>query len=141
MDDVVALSTARSDFNMLVLTIFAGSALLLAAIGIYGLIAYSVQQRSQEIGVRMALGAEARSVQNMIVRQGMRIALVGVGIGLVSAFGLTRIIASFLFGVTTRDPLVFVAVPLLLSSVALFGVWLPARRASQVDPAVALRTE
>jgi ABC-type antimicrobial peptide transport system permease subunit len=89
----------------------------------------------------MALGAEARSVQNMIVRQGMRIALVGVGIGLVSAFGLTRIIASFLFGVTTRDPLVFVAVPLLLSSVALFGVWLPARRASQVDPAVALRTE
>jgi ABC-type antimicrobial peptide transport system permease subunit len=126
---------------MLVLTIFAGSALLLAAIGIYGLIAYSVQQRSQEIGVRMALGAEARSVQNMIVRQGMRIALVGVGIGLVSAFGLTRIIASFLFGVTTRDPLVLVAVPLLLSSVALFGVWLPARRASQVDPAVALRTE
>jgi predicted permease len=141
MEDVVARSTARSDFNMLVLTIFAGSALMLAAIGIYGLIAYSVQQRTQEIGVRMALGAEARSVQHMIVGQGMRIALVGVVVGLVSAFGLTRIIASFLFGVTTRDPLVFVAVPLLLSGVALVGVWLPARRASQVDPAVALRTE
>jgi ABC-type antimicrobial peptide transport system permease subunit len=141
MEDVVARSTARSDFNMLVLTIFAGSALMLAAIGIYGLIAYSVQQRTQEIGVRLALGAEARSVQSMIVGQGMRIALVGVVIGLVSAFGLTRIIASFLFGVTTRDPLVFVAVPLLLSGVALVGVWLPARRASQVDPAVALRTE
>jgi ABC-type antimicrobial peptide transport system permease subunit len=141
MNDVVARSTARSDFNMLVLTIFAGAALMLAAIGIYGLMAYSVQQRTQEIGIRMALGAEAQSVQNMIIRQGMGIALVGVGIGLVSAFGLTRIIASFLFGVTTRDPVVLVTVPLLLIAVALMGVWLPARRASQVDPVVALRTE
>jgi predicted permease len=122
-------------------SIFGGVALLLAAIGIYGVLSYSVAQRTQEIGVRMALGAEAQSVQHMIVGQGMRIALLGVGLGLVSAFGLTRIIASFLFGVTTRDPLVFVAVPLLLSGVALVGVWLPARRASQIDPAEALRAE
>jgi predicted permease len=141
MTDVVARSTARSDFNMLVLTIFAGSALMLAAIGIYGLMAYSVQQRTREIGIRMSLGAEAPWVRNMIIRQGIGIALVGVGIGLLSAFGLTRLIASLLFGVTTHDPLVFMAVPLLLSAVALVGVWLPARRASQVDPAVALRTD
>jgi predicted permease len=141
MNEVVARSTARSDFNMLVLTIFAGSALMLAAIGIYGLMAYSVQQRTREIGIRMSLGAEAPWVRNMIIRQGIGIALVGVGIGLLSAFGLTRLIASLLFGVTTHDPLVFMAVPLLLSAVALVGVWLPARRASQVDPAVALRTD
>jgi predicted permease len=141
MNDVVARSTARSDFNMLVLTIFAGSALILAAIGIYGLMAYSVQQRTREIGIRMSLGAEAPWVRNMIIRQGIGVALVGVGIGLLSAFGLTRLIASLLFGVTTHDPLVFTTVPLLLSAVALMGVWLPARRASQVDPAVTLRTE
>jgi ABC-type antimicrobial peptide transport system permease subunit len=126
---------------MLVLTIFAGSALMLATIGIYGLMAYSVQQRTREIGIRMSLGAEVQWVRNMIIRQGIGIALVGVGIGLLSAFGLTRLIASLLFGVTTHDPLVFMTVPLLLSVVALVGVWLPARRASQVDPAVALRTD
>src|SRR5262245_25195659 len=141
MDDIVTRSTARSDFNMLLLTIFAGSALLLAAIGIYGLMAYSVQQRTREIGIRVALGADSQHVRNMVVRQGMSVALVGVAIGLASAFGLTRIIASFLFGVTARDPAVFVAVPLLLSVVALIGVWLPARRAARVDPAVTLRAE
>jgi len=141
MDDIVARSTARSDFNMLVLTIFAGSALLLAAIGIYGLMAYSVQQRTHEIGIRVALGADSQNVRNMVVRQGMGVALLGVALGLASAFGLTRIIASFLFGVTARDPAVFVAVPLLLSAIALIGVWLPARRAARVDPAIALRAE
>jgi putative ABC transport system permease protein len=141
MDDIVVQSTARSDFNMLLLTIFAGSALLLAAIGIYGLMAYSVQQRTQEIGIRVALGADSQNVRNMIVRQGMSVALLGVAIGLASAFGLTRIIASFLFGVRARDPAVFVAVPLLLSAVALIGVWFPARRAARVDPAIALRAE
>ena len=141
MDDIVLQSTARSDFNMLLLTIFAGSALLLAAIGIYGLMAYSVQQRTQEIGIRVALGADSHNVRNMIVRQGMSVALLGVAIGLASAFGLTRIIASFLFGVTAQDPAVFVAVPLLLSAVALIGVWFPARRAARVDPAIALRAE
>lgn len=141
MEEIVVQSTARSDFNTFLLSTFAGSALLLAAIGIYGLMAYSVQQRTQEIGVRLALGADSDTVRNMIIRQGMGFALVGVAVGLASAFGLTRVIASSLFGVTARDPLVFVTVPLLLSAVALLGVWLPARRAARVDPLVALRYE
>ena len=141
MDEVVVRSTARSDFNMILLTTFALAALLLAAIGIYGLMAYSIQQRTQEIGIRMALGAGAGAVRNMVVRQGMSVALAGVAIGVASTYGLTRVIASFLFGVTARDPLVFVGVPLLLSGVALVGVWLPARRAAKVDPVVALRVE
>jgi len=101
--------------------------------------AYSVQQRTQEIGIRVALGAGSHTVRNMIIRQGMSIALLGVAIGVASAYGLTRVIASFLFGVTARDPVVFVSVPLVLSGVALLGVWLPARRAARVDPVVALR--
>jgi putative ABC transport system permease protein len=141
MDEIVVRSTARADFNMILLTTFAISALLLAAIGIYGLMAYSVQQRTQEIGIRIALGAASKTVRNMVVRQGMGVALLGVAIGLAAAYGLTRVIATFLFGVTARDPLVFVSVPLLLSGVALLGVWLPARRAARVDPVVALRTE
>jgi predicted permease len=141
MDEILVQSTARSDFNMLLLTILAGSALLLAAIGIYGLMAYSVQQRTQEIGIRLALGADSPRVRNMVIGQGMRLALVGVAIGVASAFGLTRILASFLFGVTARDPTVFVSVPLILSVIALVAVWLPARRAARVDPAVALRYE
>ncbi|HEY7447514.1 MAG TPA: FtsX-like permease family protein, partial [Vicinamibacterales bacterium] len=114
---------------------------LLAAIGIYGLMAYSVQQRTQEIGVRLALGADSQIVRNMIIRQGMSLALAGVALGLASALGLTRVIASSLFGVTARDPLVFITVPLLLTAVALLGVWFPARRAARVDPLVALRYE
>ena len=141
MDEILVQSTARSDFNMLLLTVFAGSALLLAAIGIYGLMAYSVQQRTQEIGIRLALGADSHRVRNMVIGQGMRLALVGVAIGVASAFGLTRILASFLFGVTARDPTVFVSVPLILTVIALVAVWLPARRAARVDPAVALRYE
>ncbi|HEV3061615.1 MAG TPA: FtsX-like permease family protein, partial [Vicinamibacterales bacterium] len=141
MDEIVVRSTARSDFNMILLTTFAVSALLLAAIGIYGLMAYSVQQRTQEIGIRIALGAASDGVRNMVIRQGMGVALLGVAIGVVSAFALTRVIATFLFGVTARDPLVFVSVPALLSAVALLAVWIPARRATRVDPVVALRTE
>jgi putative ABC transport system permease protein len=141
MDEIIVQSTARSNFNMLLLTVFAGSALLLAVIGIYGLIAYSVQQRTQEIGIRLALGADGPRVRNMVIGQGMRLALVGVAIGVASAFGLTRILASFLFGVTARDPMVFISVPLILSVIALVAVWLPARRAARVDPAVALRYE
>jgi ABC-type antimicrobial peptide transport system permease subunit len=141
MEDVVVQSTARSDFSMLLLSIFAGAALLLAAIGVYGLSAYSVEQRTQEIGIRLGLGADPRRVRNMVVRQGMTVALIGVAIGIPLAFDLTRVIASFLFGVTSHDPAVFVTAPLLLSAVALVGVWLPARRAARVDPAVALRME
>ena len=141
MDDVVTQSTARSDFNMLLLTIFAASALILAAIGVYGLMAYSVHQRTKEMGVRLALGADASRVRNMVVRQGMTLVLIGVVIGIASAFGLARVLAAFLFGVTPRDPLVFVVAPLVLASVAWLGVWLPARRAGRVDPVLALRVE
>ena len=141
MDDVVSQSTARSDFNMLLLTIFAASALILAAIGVYGLMAYSVQQRTQEMGVRLALGAEHSRVRNMVIRQGMTLVFIGVIIGLASAFGLARIMATFLFGVTPRDPGVFIVVPLVLAGVAWLGVWLPARRAARVDPVRALRVE
>jgi ABC-type antimicrobial peptide transport system permease subunit len=141
MDDVVSQSTARSDFNMLLLTIFAGAALILAAIGVYGLMAYSVQQRTQEMGVRLALGADQSRVRNMVIRQGMTLVLIGVIIGLASAFGLARVMATFLFGVTPRDPVVFVVVPLVLAGVAWLGVWLPARRAARVDPLLALRVE
>ena len=126
---------------MWLMTVFGCAALLLAAIGIYGLMAYSVRQRTQEIGIRLALGAEMSQVKNMIVIQGMRMALVGVVIGLASAFALSRFIASFLFGVEAWDPLVFAAATAVLSAIALLAVWLPARRASRVDPTEALRYE
>ncbi len=141
MDEVVVQSTARADFNMQLLTIFGGSALLLAAIGIYGLMAYSVQQRTQELGIRMALGAKAEDVRNLVIVQGMRLAFIGVVLGTAAAFGLTRLIASLLYGVKAFDPAVFVSVPILLSLVALFAVWLPARRATRIDPLDALRYE
>jgi ABC-type antimicrobial peptide transport system permease subunit len=141
MDEIVVQSTAREDFNMLLLTIFGCSALLLAAIGIYALMAYSVQQRTQEIGIRMALGAESHDVRNLVVGQGMRLALIGVAIGIAGAFGLTRLIATLLYGVKTWDPATFATVPLILAAVALFAVWLPARRATRIDPVDALRYE
>ncbi len=141
MDEVVVRSTARADFNMQLLTMFGCSALLLAAIGVYGLMSYSVEQRTQEIGIRLALGAEARQVRNMVLLQGMSLAVVGVAIGTACAFALSRLIASLLFGVTARDPMVFVAVPAVLSVVALVAVWLPALRATRIDPIDALRYE
>jgi len=123
------------------MTVFGVAALLLAAIGIYGLMAYSVTQRTQEIGIRLALGAESGTVRNMVVGQGMLLAIIGVVVGVGAAFGLSRLIASLLFGVKASDPAVFVAVPLVLTLVALLAVWLPARRASRIDPIVALRYE
>jgi predicted permease len=141
MDEVVSLATGQQRFNMLVMTIFGCSALLLAAIGIYGLMAYTVEQRTQEIGIRLALGAEATQLRNMVVRQGMTLALAGVVIGLGAAWGASRLMESLLFGVKPRDPIAFVAVPLALTAVALLSVWLPAKRALRVDPAVALRHE
>jgi predicted permease len=141
MDEVVTLSTSRDRFNMLLLTIFGGVALALAAIGIYGLMAYSVQQRTQEIGIRMALGADRSTIRKLVVWHGMRLALVGVAVGIAAAFGLTRLIASFLFGVKSWDPLVFVTVPIILSCVALLAVWLPATRAAKLDPMQALRVD
>jgi len=141
MEDVVSRSISRERFNMLLMTTFGASALLLAAIGIYGLMAYSVEQRTQEIGIRLALGARAADVRRMVIVQGMRLALIGVAIGLAAAFGLARVIANLLYGVTARDPLVFIAMPLVLTAVALVGVWLPARNAVRVDPVTALRAE
>ena len=141
MDEIVALSLSRQRFNMWVMSVFGGCALLLAAIGIYGLMAYSVEQRTQEIGIRMALGAQGVQVKNMVVRQGLLLAAVGIVIGVGTALLLARYITSFLFGVTARDPMVFGGVPLILAIVAFAAVYIPARRASLVDPIVALRTE
>jgi len=141
MQQVVGESTARNDFYMTLLTIFAGVALLLAAIGVYGLMAYSVQQRTQEIGVRMALGASPQQVRRMVVIQGMQLALVGVVIGVASALGLTRLMSSLLYGVKPWDPITIALVAVLLSCVTLLATYLPARRASRVDPMVALRYE
>ena len=141
MDAIVSTSVSRQRFNMWVMSVFGGCALLLAAIGIYGLMAYSVEQRTQEIGIRMALGAQAAQVRRMVIGQGMALALTGIVIGLAGAFGLARFITTFLFGVTAKDPAVFTAVPLILAVVSLIAVWLPARRASNVDPLTALRYE
>jgi predicted permease len=141
MDAVMGLSTARQGFNMLLLTIFGAVALLLAAIGIYGLMAYSVAQRTQEIGIRMALGADRDTIRNLVVGQGMRLALAGIAAGIAAAFGLTRLLSTFLFGVKPWDPVVFISAPLILIAIALLAVWLPAARASKVDPMHALRAE
>ena len=141
MDEVAAQSTARTQLNTLLMTVFGCTALLLAAIGIYGLIAYSVQQRTQELGIRLTLGAEANNVRNTVIFQGMRLTLIGVVIGIAASLGLTRLIASLLFGVKPWDPMVFASVPVILGVIALFAVWLPARRATRIDPIAALRYE
>jgi putative ABC transport system permease protein len=140
MEQIVARSTAPQRFNVILMTIFGGCSLLLAAIGIYGVIAQSVQQRVREIGIRMALGAQPEDVRNMVVFQGMRLVSFGAGIGILASLGLTRLIDNFLFGVKAWDPFAFVAVPVVLTIVALAAVWTPARRASRIDPAVALRS-
>lgn len=141
MEEIVSNSLSRQKFNMWLMTVFGFTALLLAAIGIYGLMAYSVQQRTQEIGIRLALGARLDQVRNMVVRQGMLLAVVGVAIGLAAAYGLAQSIASFLFGVEAHDALTFAAVPVLLCLVALAAIWIPARRASRVEPLKALHYE
>jgi ABC-type antimicrobial peptide transport system permease subunit len=141
MEEVISRSTSRDRFRMLLMSVFGGTALFLAAIGVYGLMSYSVQQRTQEIGILMALGAQTTQVQSMVLWQGMRFALDGIVVGTAAAFGLARFISAFLFGVTQRDPIVFAGVPVLLILVALFAVWLPALRATKVDPVTALRAD
>jgi putative ABC transport system permease protein len=123
------------------LSIFAGSALLLAAIGIYGVMSYSVQQQTKDIGVRMALGADKHTILAMILRQGLLPAFIGVAAGLAGAFGATRLLQSLLYGVTSADPTSFFGVAAILSMVALLAVLIPARRAVSLDPVTALRSD
>jgi putative ABC transport system permease protein len=141
MDQVISESTARQNFNMLLLTIFAGLALLLAAIGIYGLMSYTVEQRTQELGIRMALGASRGDMLKLVVRQGMLLTGIGVVIGLAASFGLNRLLADLLFGVKATDPVTYAAVTVILISVALLATYIPARKATQIDPMIALRYE
>jgi putative ABC transport system permease protein len=141
METVIKDSTTRENFNMLMLTVFAAVALLLAAVGIYGLMSYAVEQRTQEIGIRMALGAGRGEMMKMILGQGMRLVLAGVVIGLAAAFGLTRLLAGLRFGVKAGDPLTFCAVAVILTAVALLAAFIPAQRATRVDPILALRQE
>jgi putative ABC transport system permease protein len=138
MDDVVANSLGTRRVSMQLFAVFACAALLLAAIGIYGVMAYSVTQRTQEIGIRMALGAQKSDILRLVVRQGMTVTLIGVIAGLAGAFALTRVIANLLFGVGASDPVTFVVIPLLLIFVSLIACYLPARRAARLNPTAAL---
>ncbi len=141
MDQVISESTARQNFNMLLLTIFGGLALLLAAIGIYGLMSYTVEQRTQELGIRLALGANRGDMLKLVVRQGMLLAGIGIVVGLAASFGLNRLLGNLLFGVKATDPVTYAAVAAILISVALLATYIPARRATQIDPMIALRYE
>ncbi|HWO01896.1 MAG TPA: ABC transporter permease [Blastocatellia bacterium] len=141
VNDVISDSVAPRRLNMLLLGIFAGLAIVLAAVGIYGVISYSVSQRTREIGIRMALGASHSSVLRLVVGEGMILAVIGVATGLVASFFLTRLMSTLLFGVSTTDPVTFVAISLLLTTVSIVASLIPARRAIKVDPMVALRYE
>jgi putative ABC transport system permease protein len=141
MEQIVAQSVASRRFSMLLLTVFAVIALALASIGIYGMMSYAVAQRTREIGVRMALGAQSSNVLRLVIGQGMKLALVGVAFGLLSSLGLTQLMKNLLFGVSATDPLTFALIALLLTLVTLIACWIPARRATKVDPLVALRYE
>jgi ABC-type antimicrobial peptide transport system permease subunit len=139
MDQMIAESLSRQNFNALLLTIFAAIALLLAAIGIYGLMSYSVEQRMQEIGIRVALGASRADVLRLMVLQGMKLAGIGIVLGLGTAYGATRLLASLLFGVKSSDPSTYAAVALVVSIIAAIASTVPARRAAGIAPSVALR--
>jgi predicted permease len=141
MEQIVAESIAARRFSMLLLTVFAVVALALASLGIYGLMSYSVAQRTREIGVRMALGAQVIDVLKLVVGQGMKLALVGVALGLVASVALTKTMKTLLFGVSATDPVTFAAIALLLTLVALLACFVPARRAARVNPTIALRSE
>jgi putative ABC transport system permease protein len=141
VEQVVAASVAQPRFYMTLLTLFAGVALALSAVGIFGVISYSVTQRTREIGMRMALGADARSVMRSVVGGGMRLVLLGLGIGLIVTFGLARLISGMLYGIAPSDPVTLGGVVVVLGAVAFLACWLPARRATRIDPVVALRAE
>jgi putative ABC transport system permease protein len=141
METILSENVSRQKFNTVLLGIFAAVALALAAIGIYGLMSYSVEQQKQEVGIRMALGADRGQVLQLILRQGMTPVIIGVLIGVGIGYALTRVMSSLLFGVKANDPFTFVGVAVVLTLVALLAALIPAQRATRVDPALALREE
>ena len=141
MSEVIAETTAPRRFSMVLLTIFAALSLVFAALGVYGVISYAVMQRTKEVGIRIALGAQRRDVLRLVLGNGFRLALIGIGSGLVLALVMTRLMVSLLFGITPTDALTFVSVSAVLLLVVLAACYLPARRAARVDPLVALRYE
>jgi predicted permease len=141
MNEVIVESLAQRRFAMIVLAAFAAAALLLASLGIYGVISYMVGQRTQELGIRVALGATRRNIMTLVLGHGLKMTLAGVGVGLIAAFGLTRLMRTMLYGVGATDPVTFAIIAVLLTLIALVACYLPARRATKVDPLVALRNE
>ena len=139
MEQSLASIIAPRRFNLFVLGIFAAVALLLAAAGIYAVVAYGVTRRTQEIGIRLALGAQKKDVLRLVIAQSMQPALIGIGVGLIAAFALTRLLRGLLFGVSATDPATFAVIGGMLTFVALLACWIPARRATRVDPMIALR--
>jgi putative ABC transport system permease protein len=139
LEEVISDSLSRHRFNSLLMVIFAGLAGLLAAVGVYGVLAYSVTQRRQEIGVRLALGARPFDVLKMVLGQGMKLSLAGIAAGLVIAIALTRVASSLLYGVSPTDPPTFLVISLIIVAVAFVACYVPARRATRVDPCIALR--
>jgi ABC-type antimicrobial peptide transport system permease subunit len=141
MDEVIAASIAPRRTNTILLVLFGALAVLLATVGVYAVLSYGVGQRTREIGVRVALGAQRRDVIRMIVGDGVRLTVLGVGIGLLGAYWLSRFVSSLLYGVSPQDPRVFIAAPIVLAAVAAVAAWIPALRATRVDPITALREE
>jgi putative ABC transport system permease protein len=141
LDQYLGMAVAQPKFNALLLSLFGGLALALTAIGLYGVMAYSVAQRAQEIGIRVALGAQTGDVLKMVLRQGLKLTALGLLIGLAAAYALTRYMQSLLFGVKATDPLTFAAIALLLIAVAFVACWIPARRGTKVDPLIAIKYE
>jgi ABC-type antimicrobial peptide transport system permease subunit len=141
MDEIISDSISDRKFSMVLLGTFAALALLLSSIGIYGVISYLIGERTHEIGIRMALGAQRKDVLTLVLSEGMKLVLVGAVIGIAAALGLSRLMAGMLYGVSATDPLTFAAVPIVLLGVAMLACYIPARRAMRVDPMTALRYE
>jgi putative ABC transport system permease protein len=141
MNDVARASTARTRFETWLMAIFGAAAAFLAALGVYGVTSVAVQQRTREIGIRLALGATATTIRQAVLGRGMVLAVLGIGIGLVTALALARWLSSFVFGISTRDRVAFAVVPAIVAALSLVATWLPARRAMRVDPAITLRAE